>query len=159
MKKILLILGLVLPMLGFVACDNDKDMPNVTFSIEIDDAVKVGNTIYVVSGDTIDIESITVRNNESDKGAGIASASYYWDHIFIGTNVLAPYGMDIAIGETVPVGNHELVIECPVFAQDKSLATAWLGYEVKVVESEEDIPDNGTTTFVVKPSVKEGSDK
>lgn len=158
MKKFLLILGLILPMIGLVACDNDNDLPNVKFDVSITDATNVNGTIYVVQDGSIIVDGIAVRNLESDKGAGIGSASYFWDGLFIGSNIQPPYGMEIEIGESVPVGKHELMIKCPVFAVDKSIATAWLVYPVQVVQSEDDIPEGGVTTFVASPSVKDTAD-
>ena len=137
----------VLPLCGLAGCsDDDDDLPDVTFSLEISNGVSVDGTIYIVRGETFKIDAVNVKNLQSDKAAIISAATYYWDKYRLGTSVVAPYGFEFVTSEDTPLGRHEIAIECPVYAVDKSPAVANLFYRVEVVESADDIPDGDTTT-------------
>jgi hypothetical protein len=43
-------------------------------------------------------------------------------------------------------------IVCPVYAEDKSTAEAYIFYNVLVVESEDALPDSGVTEVSIIPS-------
>ena len=159
MKKFYYFLLLALP-LAFVACDDDDDLPDVDFSIDISGAVNVNNALYVVRGDAFKIDGIQVINNDKDKSAIITSADYFWDYYHIGVNFESPYGFEIQTTEDTRLGEHLLEIECPVYAVDKSPAYALVAYRVYVVESADDIPSGTQTThFIVNPGIKDKKDK
>ena len=141
MKKLFYLLLLALPVIGMNSCDDDDDVPNVSLSATIDGDTRVDNTLYVVSGDTLDIESINLIDN-TKKGAVIGSASYFWDYYRLGGTIVAPYGMDIDT-EGVPVGNHLLQIRVSIYAVDYSPCVGYMEYPVKIVASENDIPTEG----------------
>lgn len=154
MKKLFYLLLLALPVIGMNSCDDDDDVPNVSLSATIDGATRVDNTLYVVSGDTIDIELINLIDN-TKKGAVIGSASYFWDYYRLGGTIVAPYGMDIDT-KGVPVGNHLLQIRVSIYAVDYSPCVGYMEYLVKIVASENDIPTEGdiepspTVALVIK---------
>lgn len=147
---------MMIPMLGFVACsnDDDDDLPNVDFHFEISGATRSEGVIYVVQGSTFEITSLTVTNNEAGKGAGITSASYYWDNFFLGTTVQPPYAFEFITNEDTPLGRHQIQVSCPVFAVDKELANAIVTLNVEVVAAEEDLPEVGTPEpTVITPTI------
>lgn len=152
MKKLFSLLLLALP-LTFLAtsCSDDDDLPNVDITVKMSNCKKLDNTIYVVRGQTLDIDGITVKNLDGDKPALITQATYYWDYYVLGTSVIAPYGFQIATVapteevEGTPLGKHLLVIEMPVLAEDKSVATGIVDFVVQVVESEDQIPADAVT--------------
>lgn len=153
---------LALPMaFAFTSCDDDNDLPDVTMGITVSDAVQNGDMIYVVQGDTLKIDGIEVKNNEAGKNAAITSATYYWDGVPQGVSIISPYGFDLITVQTTdevqgtPLGNHQLVINCPLLAEDKEVATAVLSYTVKVVQSADDIPDGGQTAIVSTPTLRQ----
>ena len=138
MKKALfyILLFAVLPVLGLSACSDDgDDLPDVDFSLNISGGVMVDGTIYVVQGDTLVINSVNVVNNEPDKSAIITAATYYWDAFRMGTSAVPPYGFSFATSENTSLGKHEITIECPVYAVDKSPAIANVFYVVQVAVS------------------------
>ncbi|MDE6345414.1 MAG: hypothetical protein K2L55_01930 [Muribaculaceae bacterium] len=141
MKKLFYLLMLALPVVGMSSCDDDDDVPDVSLSATIDGATRVDNTLYVVSGDTLDIESINLVDN-TKKGAVIGSASYFWDYYRIGGTIVAPYGMDIDT-DGVPLGNHLLQVKVSIYAVDYSPCIWYMEYPVKIVASENDIPADG----------------
>lgn len=157
MKKFIFLFLLALPI-AFVSCSDDgKDLPDVSFSLAYENAVDVDGTLYVVQGTDFTVTSITVTNNEPNKAAFINAATYYWDGYFLGTSYEAPYGIEIAIPEDATTGRHSLQIECPVFAVDKSIATALVSYRVEVVASADDIPAGGEPVSTFKPTIREAS--
>ncbi len=137
----------VLPLCGLASCsDDDDDLPNVSFSLDISNGVSVDGTIYIVRGETFKIDAINVKNLDGDKAAIITAATYYWDKYRLGISATAPYGFEFVTSENTELGRHEIAIECPVYAVDKSPAVANLFYRVEVVASADDIPTGDTTT-------------
>lgn len=157
MKKVFFytLLLAALPLIGFTSCSDDDDLPDVDFTVEISDAVKIDGTIYVVQGETLTINSIEVKNNESNKSAIITAATYFWDGYRLGTVAVPPFGFEFVTDESTPLGRHEIAIDCPVYAVDKSPAVASLFYPVEVVADASDIPSGpGETTFVANKRMK-----
>jgi len=156
MKKIFYLLACALPVLSFISCDDDdNDIPDVDFSVQIDGGRYSDDRIYVVSGTDLKIESITVINQEQGKGALIPYANYYWDYKFLGQSTTHPYGYTIAIPKDYKPGNHILKITCPVYAVDKAPAFAVIQYNVTIVDSADQMPDNGTTTLPGKAAISD----
>ncbi len=132
----------VLPMMAMslASCNDDDDLPNVDISLTVDKGTVVDGTIYCVAGDTIQIASINVVNNDAGKAATVTNVNYYWDGMYYAPAVFAPFGMTFPISEEATVGNHSIGITATVLAVDKSIATAALNYPVKIVASADDIP-------------------
>lgn len=154
MKKLFYLLLLALPVIGMTSCDDDDDLPNVSLTATIEGATRVDHTLYVVSGDVIDIKSINLIDN-TKKGAVIGSASYFWDYYRLGGTIVAPYGMEIDT-DGVQLGNHLLQINVSIYAVDYSPCIGYMEYPVKIVASESDIPTEGdvetspTVALVIK---------
>ncbi len=154
MKKLLILLTVLVPLIYATSCNDDDDLPNVKFNVAITGGQFVGEQIYVVSGDTLSFDSVGVINNDAGKAALITYANYYWDYQFIGQNMIPPFGYNIYINESIPLGRHLLEIYAPVYAVDKSPAFAIYAVFVNVVGAAEDIPENGTEVFVATPSIQ-----
>mgnify|MGYP007103219185 CR=1 FL=1 len=158
MKKLFYLLILaVLPAALLSSCSDDDDLPQVDFTLSIEGGSYADGVIYVVQGQNLTIESITVTNMESNKGAMITSASYYWDGYYLGAAIQPPYGFEIETTDQTPIGRHTLEIVSPLYAVDKELATSVLVYTVQVVASEDEIPNEGTNVFTGTPTVSEES--
>ncbi len=159
-KKLLAAAVIALPAIGLVSCsDNEKNLPDVDFNVEIENATKVDGAVYVVQDETLDITGITVTNREEGKEAAITQADYYWDGRYFATSVVPPYGIEIETTEETPLGNHILDIQAPVLAVGKELATAVISFKVVVVESQDEVPDGGATTFVATPTTTQANPK
>ncbi len=154
MKKVFQTLILALaPVLFLTSCsDDDKDLPDVDFGYTLENAVYYDGSIYVAQGEEFAVTAITVTNREEGKGALITAATYYWDNFRLGTTIEPPYGFDIEVGDTTPLGDHTLSIECPLYAVDKELAISVVGINVKVVASADEFPAEGSTSFGVVPT-------
>lgn len=158
MKKYLYFLLLLIPAFALVSCDDDKDLPDVDFDFTFENAIDVDGTLYVVQGETMEVTSIQVINNEPDKRAMITAANYYWDYYFLGSTVQPPYAFEIDVDAETPLGDHLLEVEAPLYAVDKAPAVAVVAFKVKVVASPEDIPEAGTATTRISPSISSTAD-
>lgn len=156
MKKFIYLILMLIPALTLVSCHDDgNDLPNVDFNLSFENGVEVDGTIYVVQGEVLKITAIDVVNNEADKSAMISSANYYWDGYYMGTSIQPPFGYELDISKDVPLGKHQIDIECPVFAVDKSPATAVVFMYVNIVESASDIPPMAEATTTVHPHISD----
>lgn len=153
MKKwyYLLILA-ILPVMAtaFTSCHDDDDLPDVNISLTVDKGTVVDGVIYVAQGDTVQVASINVENNQGDKGAGITNVNYYWDGYYYAPSVFSPFGMTFPTTDQTPVGDHSIDITCTVLAVDKSISTAVLSYPVKVVASVDEIPNQLQSPKITK---------
>lgn len=140
------LLLLALPF-AVTSCSDEDDLPDVDYTISISGGVfdQDAGTIYVVQGDTLRIDALNVVNLDSDKAASITGAEYFWDYGFIGSSPLPPYGFNIYVSDTTPLGNHTLSIRTGVVAVDKEPAFGIVAYTVKVVASADDIPSSATS--------------
>lgn len=141
MKKLLYLL-LLLP-LGLASCNDDDDTPNVDVYATYEGGTQVEDAYYVVKGTNFDVTAITLVNN-GDKEATIGGVRYFWDYMPIGTTVIAPYDISIST-DNIPVGNHLLTAEMPIYAVGYSICTGYMAKKVVIVEEEEDIPSTATT--------------
>jgi len=155
MKRLFYLLICALPLLTVTSCDDDNDMPDVDFIIDIADAVYKDGNIYVVAGETLDITSIQVVNKEQGRNALISYADYYWDYLRIAQSIVPPFGAEIYINPETPTGKHLLEIYAPVYAEDKTPAYAVLNYPVIVVADAADLPADGAVSFTDAPAIKE----
>ncbi len=149
MKRILKLLVLpllaCLPMTAFVSCGDDDNTPDVDLSISVEGATVVDDVIYVVKGETLDVVSVNITNNEQGKNAMVTGAAYYFDGIRIGVVIIPPYGMKIPMDSDVAPGKHAMQLVCDVAAEGKALGVAVLNYNVVVVEDAADIPSGNVS--------------
>lgn len=152
MKKILklMIMPLLvcLPVAMLVSCSDDDDTPDVSLSISVDGATVVDDVIYVVKGETLDIASVNIVNNEQGKNALVTSAAYYFDGFRMGVVIVPPYGMKIPMANDIALGKHSMQIVCDVAAEGKALGIAAMNYIVVVVEDASDIPSGEVSTTI-----------
>jgi hypothetical protein len=153
MKRLfyLLTLALVLPVV-FNSCDDD-DLPDVKIHVNFEGASLYNDTLFVAQGDTLNIKSITVENQEKGKTAALGGATYYWDYVFLGNNPFEPYNFSIAISDEMLIGSYLLQIVCPVYAEDKAAAEAVIAYPVHVLTPTDSIP-SGSSAVTIRPDLK-----
>ena len=151
MKKVLFIL-MALPLF-LVACDDDDDFPNVNIGIETSGCKIVDNVLYVVQGDTLSIDSITVQPVNSKDKVAIAAVNYYWDRMYLGLTKIPPFQISFATDKAM-VGRHLLQMRCSLLAVDYSPAIALLSYRVVIVNDESEIPKGEIkTSLFIKPDI------
>lgn len=148
MKKLFLFL-LALPFVAFTSCDDDDKVPNVDMTVQLSNCTLVDNTIYVVKGETFTVDAVTI-DNHSGKDVMIGGVEYYWDYYRLNGSVTPPYTLSFAT-EGIPAGSHYLQIIASIYAVDYEPCVGVVGYKVKIVNSEADIPTEGNVT--TNPSV------
>ena len=137
MKKLLYIL-LLLPLAFLGSCNDDDDTPNVNIEITLGNAVRDNNVVYIVKDTPFEIKSIVAQGIGSK--ALITNVSYYWDYLRVGWNPIAPFNRTFDTSYAT-VGTHILSITCEVAQEGKSLGVAAASFNVKVVDSVEELPE------------------
>ena len=143
MKRLLYFIVL-LPFI-FVSCKNDDEIPNVDFKVEISGGKYVNDKIYVVKGDTLTLEKVEIVSH--DKNATIGEVSYFWDGQFIFTNPFPPYKISISTNK-MALDVHRLHFNCPVYAEDYPILTAYFDYKVELVEIQDSIPNQPSQPII-----------
>ena len=139
MKKLFYLFMLLLP-LGFItSCSNDDDLPDVNVTATFDNVVDDAGVLYVVKGDTLKLESLTVKSNDG-KNAIITSVNYSFYNIPPFAVLFAPYSVnfltdDLASGYVYPLNAAFVIAQ-----EDKSLANATLQYSIAVVDDASALP-------------------
>ena len=137
MKK-LFYLMLALPLF-MVSCSDDDDMPNVDITATFEGGTQVDGSYYVVQGDTLKVTGMSLINYGKDK-ATIGGVRYFLDYMPIGTSIVSPYGINI-VTDNLPVGNHLLQAEMPVYAVGYSMCTGYMAKKITIVQESADVPD------------------
>lgn len=153
MKKVFYLL-LFLPLF-MVSCDDDHDddFPRVKMSVDISGAKVINNTIYVVQGDTLSIDSIGVVAVDHNRQVVIAATSYYWDRMYVGTSTIPPFDFSVDTGLLMN-GRHLLQMRSSLLAVDYPPVVAFITYPVRIVADESDILEGkGETTLLITPEI------
>lgn len=140
MKK-LFYLFLALP-LALISCSDDNDLPNVEIYATFEGGTQVDDVYYVVQGQELQVTAVNIVNHD-DKEAALGGVRYFWDYMPIGTTITAPYAINIET-EKMPVGNHLLQAEMPVYAVGYPICTGYMAKKIAVVAEQEDIPEVDT---------------
>lgn len=147
MKKFLYLL-LLLP-LGLLptSCDDDDDkVPDVGVQATVSGGVVDNNTIYVVQGEPLVIEQMQIVNH-TGKDAAIGVVNYYIDGVGAGQSLVAPYRFEF-FTDNLPVGNHILTAEMPVYVVDYPICFGAFSFPLQVVEDASALPgEPSTATF------------
>lgn len=158
MKKFLLsLLPIVALMVFATSCDDDKDLPNVEISFTFDNARSDNGTVYVVQGDTLHLDGITVTSLDKGKEAGISAfPRFYLNGVpapLFNISYTTPFSFDMEMDIPVSSEPYTLSMIANVFEVDKTIATAQCNIPIMVVATEEDIPDDAVNN-TVKPDTK-----
>ncbi|MBD5226251.1 MAG: hypothetical protein HDS68_09890 [Bacteroidales bacterium] len=143
MKKFFYYLLLALP-LGFMttSCDDDEDkVPNVNIQATISGGVFEDDEIYVVQGEDLVIDGLTLVNNTNKEGT-LGAVTYYWDHYLIGTNVTQPFTLTVDTSDQ-PIGRHLLQAQMPIYVVDYPVCWGYIQYYVNIVADSSELPGNG----------------
>ncbi|MDE7154250.1 MAG: hypothetical protein K2O00_07405 [Muribaculaceae bacterium] len=140
MKKFLYLL-VALPLFVFSACNDDDDVPNVDLDIQFSGVTVKDDVIYVVQGEPITIESVSLINNTDKKGT-LGVVSYYWDYVRVGSQVISPYTATFETNNE-PVGNHLLTLDTGIYVEDYPICFGVAQFKVKIVASADELPDDG----------------
>ena len=120
------------------SCSNKEDLPDVEVTVNIKDAVKKDNVLYVVQGEPLIVEGLTVKPITGG-AAALGPTAYYIDDFWIGTTDIIPFGAEIETAN-LELGNHVLCIRPTVLQEGKTLAYGLIYYNMEIVKSKEDLP-------------------
>lgn len=144
MKKLLSLL-MLLPVLGIMAsCSDDKDLPQVTISIDYTGAEPGTDGVIQVAQDAdFVIKAVRAVPVEGTKQAEIPSCAYYVDGYPVSPANASPYNMPIPVS-SLELGKHVLTISATVLQVDKEIGFALTEFPFEVVEpTGADDPDEG----------------
>lgn len=156
MKKLLYLL-LLLPLGFFTSCTDDDDLPDVDVAVTISNVVNSNGYFYVVQGDTLKFDSITIKGN-NDKTAVINAVTYKWGLSVVGWNPIAPYNFSFLTGATRD-GLYNMELDFDIAQVDKTMAFAILDFPIRVVTDASQLPDGMapqtyTLTYRMSPHSK-----
>lgn len=141
MKKFLyLLLLLPLGLISASCSDDDDKVPDVGLQATVSGGTVEDNVIYVAQGTPLVIEQMTIVNH-TGKDAAIGVVNYFIDGVAAGQSLLAPYRFELYT-DNLPVGDHVLTAEMPVYVVDYPICFGAFSFNVKVVEAPEDLPDD-----------------
>ena len=148
MKRFIYLL-LMLPLLGLVsACHDDKDLPDVSLSLDYSGGTQQDGAIYVVQGDTLTINALRAIPAEGTKAATLTNVVYFWDGMPQTPPIDPNQPIQFNTAE-MEVGNHTLGANATVLQVDKEIGFAVTQFPVVIVASDSDQPgegDSGTIT-------------
>lgn len=142
MKRILYLL-FVIPLLGLISsCSDDKDLPQVSLSLDYSGATEQDGTIYVVQGDTLDITALRAVPAEGTKAATITNVTYFWDGIPQGLFPVSPFPISIKTAD-MELGKHYLGVNATILQVDKEIGFAVTQFPIMIVASDAEQPGEG----------------
>lgn len=159
MKKLYYLL-LALPLFAILAAcdDDDKNIPEVSLSIEYSGGTLNDGTLYVVEGDTLKIDALVVTPAPGTGKAVLGQTTYLWDGRPFYTTGIAPFSVAIGTADMAE-GNHTLTINSQIFQEGKSIGWGIFQYKVVIVAAPEDQPgDEGGGTDVPDATIAESVD-
>lgn len=155
MKKFFYLL-LALPLFASLAAcndDDDKNIPDVSVSIDYSGGTLNDGVLYVVKGETLSIEGLTVTPAPGTGKAVLGQTTYIWDGRPFYTTGIAPFAVDIDT-EDMAEGPHTLTVNTQIFQVDKSTGWGVFRYKVEIVAAAEDQPgDEGAGTDVPETTI------
>ncbi len=139
MKRFLYLL-LALPLMVLVAScsDDDKDLPQVTFSMDYSGATLTDGVLSIPQGHDLVINSLKVTPVEGTKKATLGRVTYFLDGFPIYETIVDPYTVTISTAN-LEVGKHLLQIRAGIFQVDKEAAFGVFSYTLDVTEP---VPDD-----------------
>ncbi len=139
MKRFLYLL-LALPLMGLMAScsDDEKDLPDVTFSMDYSGATLVDGVLTIPQGNDLVINALSVTPAEGTKKATLGRVTYFIDAFPIYETIVDPYSVTIST-QNLEVGRHVLQIRAGIFQVDKEAAFGVFSYPLEITEP---VPDD-----------------
>lgn len=130
---------MLLPLALLASCHDDDDVPNVDLYVSFDNVAVKNNVIYAVKDSAIRVTDVSVQGVGSK--AMVTSVTYFWDNLRVGWSPVTPF--EAVLSPAVQtVGNHLFGLNAEIAQVDKSLGFITTNFDVKVVETVEELPDS-----------------
>lgn len=144
MKNVLKLTLIAFTMaIGFTACSDDDDLPQVSTNITYSGATMVDGTLYVVQTDTFRINSVTATPMRKGKQASITYVTYGADGWVVGVTNTAPFTVTFN-PETLAIGKHLFTMTMGIIETGCTPATGYHAMQMLVVANSADIPTPGS---------------
>lgn len=150
MKKLLYLL-FMLPLAIFASCSDDKDLPQVDFTITVSNVAKANNAFYAVKGDVVTIDQVSVASL-TDKQATVTGVRYFLNGMPIFGTIEDPFSCNIET-ENLNAGSYTINVTSTVLQVDKTIANCAMNYPLTIVETADDLPEGaeiGTQSMTVR---------
>ena len=143
MKKLFYLL-FALPLFLGTSCSDDKEVPNASISASFSGVYVVpdDDVIYVLAGDPVVVESVTVESEDGEEVA-IGPVTYIWNVFDIGSTPVSPFKYVISTDYLTKEFNL-LSLRTNLLVVDHPIYTALVQYKVQVVPDEASLPDGAT---------------
>lgn len=151
MKKTIYFFLMLLPLLGFSACSNNDDLPEVDIVVEFNGLYLSQGRYYAVQSEPFAVVSLSSRSIDGSEPSAIGGVTYYWNYQpQISTNRL-PFRFEIDMSSAT-VGLNQLGISMTIAQTGKPLFYGTLRYRINVVAQLTDLPEDAkpVTTDIVR---------
>lgn len=143
--------------LGFTACSDDDELPNVTIDTTYTGAVQFEGALYVVQTDTFAITSVAATPVREGKRAAITTVAYGLDGWVAGVTDIPPFAATFNPG-SMAVGKHILTMTMGIAETGCTPATGYYATDLFVVATPEELPTPAPETpqgrFSSTPSIQ-----
>ncbi len=152
MKKLFYLFAIPLLAMFATACDDDdRDLPDVSLSIDYSGATEKDGVLYVEQGQTLNIDALKVTPAEGTKQATLGQTIYYWDGVPYYSTVIVPFATKVNT-TGMEIGEHQLGVRTTVYQVDKEVGFALASFKVMIVEPTGDESGEGGGT--INPDVR-----
>lgn len=138
MKKLFYLLFL-LPLSLFTSCDSE-DLSPFNLTLSLSGVTQADNAFYVVAGDNITIESLTV-DPVGGKNTQVSNVMFFLDNVPLLAspwNITNPWTFSTA---NLPVGRHTIGVTGNLLQVDQSIQEFTANYTLEIVGSDADFPE------------------
>lgn len=155
MRKLAKYLLLAIPaMLAFTSCDDSgKELPQVIMNVNYSNASQVNGILYVVQGDTLKVDSITLTKKPNTKNAAILRVGLGINGFLTDYTTIPPFAMQVPT-ESLDTGRYVMTIQGDVVQVGKSPAVALIATKLKVVADAGEVPPTDTPSNSINAVAK-----
>ncbi len=124
---------------SFTSCSSDDEKPQVNIDLTYGNASVIDGQVYVVQPDTFKILSVAVTPVREGHKATNGPVSYFMNGVPMGTNPVAPFGVNILTSELTP-GAYAVQMFMPVYEEGCELANAVAQIQLNVLSDSTQLP-------------------
>ena len=138
--KNLFYLSLLLPLAFLMSCSDDNDFSPVDLTITLSGVTVSDGYFYTVSGENISINNLEVKGTDGKKTT-VANVVFDLNAYPLAINPDSPY-LGIVSTDGLPSGTYSLGVTGNLLQVDSSLKNFFISYPLKIVASNEDLPED-----------------
>ena len=139
MKK-LLFLFFLLPFSLLISCDNDKDLSPVDLTLTLSGVTESDDVFFTIAGEEVTIEGLTAKSING-KNSALSNITFYLNGVPLIGYPGNPFQGTFST-EGLEAGTYYLSMSGNLLQEGASIQIFTAEYAIKIVENEEDLPDN-----------------